>query len=405
MFHAIAFRSVGEGARFLHIMIRPAPGVALVASILTAVAGTLRQVRRHDERILFPQPNVGLFSFDDRPSGGDSRVISLQRDPVGATWIFALGRGLSCWAGMGGNLEGNRSGTGVDLSGWTSIAFELETDKPLPLVFSLLAKDPRIWRKEDFLTLRHSESHRHMVRTGRIDLPLSEFALAAWWTDHGLVAETDTSRSLDRTLAFQISAFPSGEPGRIDTLKLRGVRLLADRPVVGNWVWAIPALSWCFATGLFAAGFGRGVGLQGGILPPGLEPVPLALGNLESEQRRRISAYLEANYQDTGLDADKICRETGIPRSRLPDIMRDMGTTYKALLNDLRLREASRLLRETDRSVSEIAFAVGYGSIPHFNRVFRGRFGHTPQIHRALPEPAETGSEERAEENEAQAKI
>jgi len=33
---------------------------------------------------------------------------------------------------------------------------------------------------------------------------------------------------------------------------------------------------------------------------------------------------------------------------------------------------------ETDRYVSDIAYAVGYNSVPHFNRIFKSRFGNSP---------------------------
>ena len=66
------------------------------------------------------------------------------------------------------------------------------------------------------------------------------------------------------------------------------------------------------------------------------------------------------------------------------------------VLNE-RLAHAHRLLRgvrDAQRSISEIAFAVGFGDLSYFNRSFRRRYGMTPSDVRALRPPAadESGS-------------
>jgi len=52
-----------------------------------------------------------------------------------------------------------------------------------------------------------------------------------------------------------------------------------------------------------------------------------------------------------------------------------------------RLARAHRLLgsaRDARRTISEIAFAVGFGDLSYFNRSFRRRYGMTPSDVRAL---------------------
>lgn len=51
-------------------------------------------------------------------------------------------------------------------------------------------------------------------------------------------------------------------------------------------------------------------------------------------------------------------------------------------LLQLRLRHAARLLRTTDQSITEIAFAVGFGDSNYFARQFRGRMGCSPSDYR-----------------------
>ncbi len=62
---------------------------------------------------------------------------------------------------------------------------------------------------------------------------------------------------------------------------------------------------------------------------------------------------------------------------------RTMGITFTDYLARLRLEKAKDLLLSQTTSVSDIAFAAGYGSIPHFNRAFKRYTGLTPTMYRA----------------------
>ena len=47
-------------------------------------------------------------------------------------------------------------------------------------------------------------------------------------------------------------------------------------------------------------------------------------------------------------------------------------------LNSLRLRKARNLLQNKEHSVTEIARVVGFNNYNHFGRLFRKRYGCTP---------------------------
>jgi AraC-like DNA-binding protein len=52
------------------------------------------------------------------------------------------------------------------------------------------------------------------------------------------------------------------------------------------------------------------------------------------------------------------------------------------LLWAFRLKQAAHWLRETDGNVSEIAYASGFKTVPHFTRRFKEHFGATPAAYR-----------------------
>jgi AraC-like DNA-binding protein len=57
------------------------------------------------------------------------------------------------------------------------------------------------------------------------------------------------------------------------------------------------------------------------------------------------------------------------------------GTSFTEFVLGQRLARAHRLLsdpRQTERTISSIAFEVGFGDLSYFNRVFRRYYGDTP---------------------------
>lgn len=58
------------------------------------------------------------------------------------------------------------------------------------------------------------------------------------------------------------------------------------------------------------------------------------------------------------------------------------GFTFVEYVNSVRIKEAKKLLEETNLKVYLIASKVGYGSITHFGRVFKEITGHVPLYYR-----------------------
>ena len=64
------------------------------------------------------------------------------------------------------------------------------------------------------------------------------------------------------------------------------------------------------------------------------------------------------------------------------------GMTLVAYLHHVRLSNAARLLRETNRSIAEIAGQVGFADQSYFDRRFKKSFGQSPKQFRSGSEPA-----------------
>jgi AraC-like DNA-binding protein len=96
---------------------------------------------------------------------------------------------------------------------------------------------------------------------------------------------------------------------------------------------------------------------------------PLKDFNVKEEA---IFSFIARNYNERNLGIGDIETATKLYEREIAEIIKQKtGISFRQFLNQLRISETKRLLRETDLQVSEIAFKVGYGNISHFNRVFK----------------------------------
>jgi len=95
---------------------------------------------------------------------------------------------------------------------------------------------------------------------------------------------------------------------------------------------------------------------------------------------------------------ERMARLVHLSRSALAErFRREIGRTPSQVLRELRMQHARALLSDESRSVEQIGYAVGYGSIAAFSRAFSAHHRMAPQVWRA------TSSARRAEEGEAHA--
>ena len=59
-----------------------------------------------------------------------------------------------------------------------------------------------------------------------------------------------------------------------------------------------------------------------------------------------------------------------------------LGTSFKRFDRELRLERAKELLEQTGLTV-DVAVATGFGSVEHFGRSYRARYGASPSTQRA----------------------
>jgi AraC-like DNA-binding protein len=102
----------------------------------------------------------------------------------------------------------------------------------------------------------------------------------------------------------------------------------------------------------------------------------------------RAKDLVDARYREP-LDVPALARAAHLSTAHFSrEFSRAFGETPHKYLLSRRLERAAALLRNTDRSVSDICLAVGLRSVGSFTTSFGKAYGRSPTAYRAAHPPA-----------------
>jgi AraC-like DNA-binding protein/ligand-binding sensor protein len=104
------------------------------------------------------------------------------------------------------------------------------------------------------------------------------------------------------------------------------------------------------------------------------QPVPLAV--------LKARDYL-AQHASESVTLGAVARHAGLGVQRFCAVFKTAtGLTFTHFLARLRVQRAKSLLPDVSRRIADIAFGCGFGSVPTFNRTFKGLVGTPPAEYR-----------------------
>jgi AraC-like DNA-binding protein len=111
-----------------------------------------------------------------------------------------------------------------------------------------------------------------------------------------------------------------------------------------------------------------------------------AYSNLSSRDEvliQRIIGVVEDHLDDSDLTVEKLCLDVGLSRTqlyrKLTAISNQKPTEF---IRTIRLRKAAAMIIADTGTISEIAYAVGFGNLSYFSETFRNEFGVSPKEYR-----------------------
>lgn len=97
----------------------------------------------------------------------------------------------------------------------------------------------------------------------------------------------------------------------------------------------------------------------------------------------KLREVIRDNMGDSDFSVERIGEEIGLSRVQLYRKVKALtGQTPVELLRKARLERGRRLIEKTEKSVSEIAYEVGFTSPSYFNKCFKDEFGISPGVMR-----------------------
>lgn len=108
---------------------------------------------------------------------------------------------------------------------------------------------------------------------------------------------------------------------------------------------------------------------------------------LRAARLREIVADIRASFADPAFSPHRVAGRVGVTTRYVQDLLQQTGLSFTDRVAELRLQRVRAMLanpRHDHLRINEIATASGFNEIPHFNRLFRRRFGATPTQFRSV---------------------
>ena len=99
---------------------------------------------------------------------------------------------------------------------------------------------------------------------------------------------------------------------------------------------------------------------------------------------QRVMQFVEENIDNSEVNIGDMASAAAISRSGLQRKLKQaMGITPQDLLREARIKRACQLLRQTDKTVSEVAYSCGFSDPKYFSRCFKQTMNLSPTEYKA----------------------
>jgi AraC-like DNA-binding protein len=373
---------------------------ALIALILVLVADALIAWfcihRSYPSASLVPRERGGVHwgpaVITDAILGGTSTIRILEPVRESLRFDFRITPAAS-YPYVAAELvleDGQGKAVPADLSTYTTVTFVATCVPANSLLFSVSTFAPGISTPGVFHTYPSPLTYFSCSERGTpVSLDLTRLTIPPWWFQASKVDPSRQSYDLGQVGRF-VFGVSQKSPREVDsrveisefTLHGRDYRYLVALAVilVLGWsafaVWFLRAHSRALVASLDAQ------------LKNDRQFVAyrqLTLEPFKDKEKAAILHYIGTHYMDPELDMGSVTARIGADREKINEILKtELGMTFTAYVNQLRLTEAARLLTgQAGTPIADIAFSVGYANVSYFNKLFKEEYGCTPKAFRS----------------------
>ncbi len=279
----------------------------------------------------------------------------------------------------------------ADLSAYNKLSFRVHCSPLNVMTVNLRTFDARSTKPGDIGSYRMASHWFNCFGAwSKVEFDIRHMEVPVWWLDSYGGVVHDRRYELDQVVAI---SFDSSRRGLIaKPIQVQITDLVLERY---NWVYVtvFSALS-CVAWGSFAFWFYRQHSSQliRDLQQKARQDKPLfayqqlTIESHKNKERESVLDYLAKSYTNPELNQETLMKDLGLNSKKVNEILREeLGFTFRAYINKLRLTEAARLVCDKpELNISEIALSVGYKNVTHFNKLFKDEFGCSPKKFKKL---------------------
>lgn len=267
-------------------------------------------------------------------------------------------------------IKKRKEGAFMDLSKFNCLALNIEAEYGTRIPVTITVNHEGFTehaKRFPRITYSHELEYKE---PGTYYIDLSSFEISSWWLRfHKLQKKDFPELDLTRVRYVIVASCKLLGAGQADHVKLNEITFFMDNTERVSWLSGL----WFF--GVCTLLLLRVYQQRKKVLIP-YQSQELNIGETKIEQ---VVAYLAKAYSNSTLTAEDVQKELGLNSREAGQLIKEeFGMSFKAYLNMLRLAEVKRVLKETDLTISEAAYGVGYNSVPHFNRIFKTAEGMSP---------------------------
>lgn len=273
-----------------------------------------------------------------------------------------------------------------DLSRYTAVSFTSQCDKYNVMTFHIHSFDAHITKDDDFYSYRFAEKdftceatkNQHIIDLKYLNVPV-------WWLKQNNIPVSDTHYRLDKTRAL---SFDNDHRGPLGIPLHTHIENLTLHYQDWRYIWlaiGLLTVTWLIFLIYWLKRYSRclvsTVKMNIAENKPFIAYQQLSLEPHRDREKTELLRFMGLEFTNPEMSLEYTVKNLGLNRTKINNLLKEeLGLTFTAYLNKLRLAEASKLISNREnRNISEIAFSVGFNNISYFNRLFKNEFGCTPK--------------------------
>jgi AraC-like DNA-binding protein len=279
-----------------------------------------------------------------------------------------------------------KPGNFIDFSKYRLLRFRAKCSPHNVLSFTIHSFDPRVTDIKDVMSYRIPMSFFSCNQIWQwVEIDLRDMEIPEWWLQSHKINLADRGYQLNQVYSFSFGTSVQSPRDTLSYVNIADIELAGSdwRFIYGYAVfvtilWLVYGF-WYFRKRSTALISELQKQIQKG--RPLIAYQQLSVEPHRDKEKNAVLRYMATEYANPDLSVEIAISAIGINRAKINNILKEeIGLTFSAYLNKLRLTEAARLLMEKPgANVAEIAFSVGYNNVSYFNKLFKQEYGCPPK--------------------------